>query len=228
MNNDIYLEIIKHSDISQYKTLKQINKFFKYYTKKFFFKHKVFKKHLKNIKCNLLYQSNNPLKLFCNNLNFSFNNTYTLNDFLNYLINTNINKLVLPSQLIKSNFDNNYTHEVGRHGDIVQSFTICGENIKKVELYIGGILVWKSWYLDANLINIQPFFNGIFLIKLAFHNVKIKVYAEKCNHIYTYYKFLQNGRRDLATTDITLPHVFYNNKQLYNTITYQNGMISLN
>lgn len=217
-----------NNDISQYKTLKQINKFFKYYTKKFFFKHKVFKKHLKNIKCNLLYQSNNPFKLLRNNLNFSFNNTYTLNDFLNYLINTNISKLILPSQLIKSNFNNNYTHVVGRHGDIIQSFTICGKNIKKVELYIGGILVWKSWYLDANLINIQPFFNGIFLIKLAYHNVKIKVYAEKCNHIYTYYKFLQNGRRELATTDITLPYIFYNNKQLYNTITYQRGMISLN
>lgn len=228
MNNDMYIEIIKHSSLSEYKTLKQINIFFKYYTEKILKqKIKIFRKHFKNIKCNLLYQRKNPLKMLYN-LNFSFN-TYTLKDLFNCIFNTNINQLKLPSQLIKNNFDNtSNTHIVGRYGDILQSFTICGKNIKKVELYIGGNLVWKSWYLDANLINIQPFFNGIILIKLCYHEVKIKVYAEKCSHIYTYYKLLNHGRREIACSPIQLPYVFYNNKKLYKCITYNNGMISLN
>lgn len=232
MNNDIYIEIIKHSHIRDFPALMRVNKFFNYYTKKFLMK-KVVKKHLKNVKCNLLYKRNDMLHMF--NLLYNPMFDFSIDEF----INTNINDFKVPSQLIKSRdgSDSNlfcslgkiFSTRVEHHGDICQSFTIKGKNIKKIEMYIGGILVWKSWYLDAGLINVQPFFNGIFLIKLAFHEVIIRVYAEECDIIYCYYKFLQDDlRRHLAQNHFTLPYVFYNKNTLYKSITYQNGMITLN
>lgn len=224
--HDIYIEIIKHCKMKDYKKLKNVNKFFRYYTEKFM-KIKVFKKHLQNIKCNLLYKKENPLLyLVCGNMKHDVT--------INQLINNNISKTTLISTLIELNIfcvSSSSTFVFTNHGDIIQSFTILGKNIKKVELYIGNQIVYKCWYLNANLINIQPFIEGIFLICLPFHEVRLKIYADESNKVYGYYKYLHNNiRLHLARNTHVIPYTFYDNinKKLYNNIIYSNGMLILN
>lgn len=224
--NDMYIHIIKYAKISQYKTLKNINRFFRYYSKQFIII-KVFKKHLKNIRFNLLYKFHFPnLYYLLSNIEV---NIITYND----IINKNINKISLPSIMIHEQniiyIQNYYEIYINHIGDILQSFTIIGKNIKKVELYIGNQLIWKSWYINAKLINISPLINGIFIICLKYSTIKIKVYADKCKKVYGYYKFLPTDiRHYFIQNNHIIPHILYNTNTISKNIIYSNGILILN
>jgi hypothetical protein len=226
LNNDIYLEILKYTKLKDLLTLQKVNKFFKYYTNKYI-KIQCFKKYVKNIRCNLLYQSTLfPIKHFNNEI---FNISY------NELINTNIHDVKLPSTLIKHNIEikkKYFTTNTTRYGDILQSITIIGKNIKKVELYIGNILVSKCDYLNASLINWQPLLiGGIITLCLPYHDIEFKIYADECTKIYGYYKLIMDHdlRKYIALNEHIIPHAFYNSndKYMYKQIKYCYGTLSM-
>lgn len=205
LNNDIYIEIIKYCNFSTLLKLKKVNKLFQYYIKKHII-FSILKKYTKNIRCNLLYKSNNIHRYL---ISKQFDNV-SYND----LFKKNINQICLPSMLNDLTVNHRYTGifdtYILRTGDILQSLTIIGNNINKIELYIGNRIVYKCHYLNANLIHIQPFVNGIFLICLSYHEIKLKVYAVECNKIYGYYKFIVNGhvRCDISQNTHIIPYAF--------------------
>lgn len=218
--NELYIKIIEHCNIKQLLVLKNVNRFFRYYSKKIFIK-KFVKKYFKNIKCNLLLKREKPLKLFIN-LNDNFNNWNLIK---------NINEISVPSKLInneiyKSDVKPYYSSVIYTCGDIIQSFTVQGLNIKKIELYIGGKIVWYSWYLNARLINFQQFVHGILRIRLSFNQVELRIYADECDKVYGYYKYLNNNQRRTLAEMIKCeqPILFFNNNKLYTRFITLSGI----
>jgi hypothetical protein len=242
--NELIIEVIEQifktkTNVEIYKKLIKVNKYFKYYATKYFIK-AFTRKYFKNIRSNLLYKRNsafNVLSLFIIHKDKGTFSNIICKDF----IDKDIKLISLPSilseqKIVKSNntkniTNNKYIINIENILDILQSFTIHGKNIKRVSLCIGGILIWQSFYLDANLINIQPLKNGIFYTLLPYYRIQLIIYADKCNKVYTYGKLIDvmvtRELRDISNNNpVIIPYVSYNNKRLRKNIVYCDGLMA--
>ncbi len=223
LNYDIYETIIqiginenilKFSDL---RNLKHASRMFYYniVDEKYFkiLAYKIMSKHLKNCRNKLLYTFYNEkrtingydsgslkaLKLLINPCLPKFH--FDLNDVGKILLPSFIDKLyVKPINKIKSSYIVTEI-TIPNYGDIVSSFIILGKNIKKVELIIGGCIIHSQHFINAGMINFQPIVNGIYLIALMYHEVKIRVYSESLEKVYCRYILLDTDRLFLAGTN---------------------------
>ncbi len=219
LNYDIYETIIQIGinerilNFSDLRNLKFVSRYFRYVIErnKKIIAYKIMSKHLKNCRNKLLYTFYNKKRIINGYDSGSLKALITLiNPYLpkfHFDLN-DVSKIFHPS-CIEELYEDTYTSSSAfklfsttRNGDIVSSFIILGKNIKKVELIIGGSIIHSQHFINAGMINFQPIINGIYLIALAYHEVKIRIYSESLEKVYCRYILLDTEyRRFLAQTN---------------------------
>ena len=112
---------------------------------------------------------------------------------------------------------------INRNSDIITSFIVIGTCITKIELTAHNVVIARNYYLKSNLVSFIPFINGIQMLKLAFTELRIKVYCEKLKKIYSVRCLLDTKyRRYIVNNIIHNKHNFidFKNKKIINHMKY--------
>ena len=75
-------------------------------------------------------------------------------------------------------------NNIPRNCDIISSFNFIGQDIQKIELFIGGNIIYIQHYLNAKMINFQPSINGIIYTALQYHDISLKIYCKSLSSVY--------------------------------------------
>lgn len=206
LNYDIYYHVIQIGirdnkiNVRDFKNLKLVSRTFKYITTRHekLFAYMIMAKYLRNCKHKLLHTFYNENRKIDGHSIGSAKSLWTLwtlpGNF--YFYSGNISETYQPSfiQDITCNFRDN-KGVIARHGDIVSSFIIIGNGIKKITLVIGGVNIHSQYFIDAKMVNFQPIVNGIYLISLKYHEVRIDIDCDLLKNVYGRYVMLDAPER---------------------------------